>query len=147
MGCCGLRQQMGVVSAFAGHRHRATFGLILSNQCQFGLRRVFGQEIVHARFGGYRSRGEAVVGEGNVANGQGRMRTAKEGACVEELGVGLGWLLAAPCEQLWAGEPRWKWSSRHCRAEPLKSSTVSLSTEPSMAHCCASASSVSALSR
>ncbi|CCJ81125.1 hypothetical protein BN134_1855 [Cronobacter dublinensis 1210] len=56
-----LRQRRGVVGAIAGHRHQPSFGLILADQRQFGLRRRFGEKIIHARFGRDGGGGQPVV--------------------------------------------------------------------------------------
>ncbi len=48
----GLRKRRRVVRAVANHRHHASAALFLSDQRQLVFRLCFGQEIVHARFGG-----------------------------------------------------------------------------------------------
>ncbi|MNE64324.1 hypothetical protein D3C80_1597320 [compost metagenome] len=52
-----LCQCRGVVGAVAGHCHQTSFGLVLTNQRQFGFRRGFRQKIIHACFGGNRGGG------------------------------------------------------------------------------------------
>ena len=45
-----LRQRRSIIGAVAGHRHQTAFRLILTNQCQLGLRCRFGEKIIDARF-------------------------------------------------------------------------------------------------
>ena len=57
----GLRQRRGVVGTVAGHRHQPTFRLILADQRQLGLRRRFGEKVVHSGFRGDSGGGQSVI--------------------------------------------------------------------------------------
>src|ERR1700722_13692462 len=56
-----LRKRRSVVRAVAGHRDQAALRLVTADECEFGFRSGLGQEIIHARLGCNRRRGERVV--------------------------------------------------------------------------------------
>ncbi|VFT49573.1 Uncharacterised protein [Escherichia coli] len=56
-----LRQRRSIVGAVAGHRYQTTFRLILTDQCQLGLRCRFGEKIIDTRFRSNRGGSQTVI--------------------------------------------------------------------------------------